>query len=104
MWECRILAIAFFLKKDTLEEKKFEFISKRKGFQKVLNSIESALEYGYLPKINCVVMRGLNDNEICNFIEMTKEKNVDIRFIEYMPFDGKNINLNFYKLLITFFN
>jgi cyclic pyranopterin phosphate synthase len=34
-------------------------------------------------------MRGLNDDEICDFIEMTKNKNLDIRFIEYMPFDGK---------------
>ena len=58
-----------------------------------MNSIEAALDTGYTPlKINCVVMRGINDDEICNFIEMTKDKNVDIRFIEYMPFDGNKWN------------
>ena len=39
-------------------------------------------------KINCVVMRGVNDREIIPFVEMTREKDVEVRFIEYMPFDG----------------
>lgn len=39
-------------------------------------------------QVNCVVMRGLNDDEICDFVEMTKEKPIDVRFIEFMPFDG----------------
>jgi GTP 3',8-cyclase / cyclic pyranopterin monophosphate synthase len=55
---------------------------------------------GYFPlKINCVVMRGLNDDEIFNFIEMTKNKNLDIRFIEYMPFDGNKWNT---KKMVSF--
>lgn len=33
-------------------------------------------------------MRGMNEDEIVDFVEMTREKNVDVRFIEYMPFDG----------------
>lgn len=33
-------------------------------------------------------MRGINDDEICDFVEMTKEKPIDVRFIEFMPFDG----------------
>ena len=37
-------------------------------------------------------MRGLNDDEILDFIELTREKNVDVRFIEYMPFDGNKWN------------
>ncbi len=39
-------------------------------------------------KINCVVMRGLNSREILPFVEMTREKDLEVRFIEYMPFDG----------------
>jgi molybdenum cofactor biosynthesis enzyme MoaA len=39
-------------------------------------------------KINCVVMRGINDDEIIDFVEFTKNKDVYVRFIEYMPFDG----------------
>ncbi|KAH9495515.1 Molybdenum cofactor synthesis protein 1 [Bulinus truncatus] len=74
---------------DTLVSAKFEFITRRRGFDKVLKSIETALELGYNPlKINCVVMRGLNDDEICDFVSFTEKKPVDIRFIEYMPFGG----------------
>jgi cyclic pyranopterin phosphate synthase len=43
-------------------------------------------------KINCVVMRGLNDREIIPFVEMCREKPIDVRFIEYMPFDGNKWN------------
>lgn len=39
-------------------------------------------------KINCVVMRGLNDHEILSFVDLTKDHDVEVRFIEYMPFDG----------------
>ncbi|KAL3278771.1 hypothetical protein HHI36_016297 [Cryptolaemus montrouzieri] len=51
--------------------------------------IDLALQLGYSPvKINCVVMKGFNDNEVIDFVQLTKDKNVDIRFIEYMPFSG----------------
>ena len=60
---------------DTLKEKKFEFITKRNGWSKVMESIDAALDMGYAPlKINCVVMRGLNDDEICDFVELTRHK------------------------------
>lgn len=60
---------------DTLIEKKFEFITKRKGWSNVMSSIDSALDHGFSPlKVNCVVMRGLNDDEICDFIELTRDK------------------------------
>ena len=48
-----------------------------------------AIDYGYNPvKINCVVMRKFNEEELADFVAMTEHKPVDIRFIEYMPFDG----------------
>jgi len=78
---------------DTLISQKFEFISRRKGWNHVMNGIEKALELDYSPvKINCVVMNGLNDDEICDFVRLTENKNIEIRFIEYMPFDGNKWN------------
>lgn len=39
-------------------------------------------------QVNCVVMRGFNDDEICDFVELTRDKPINVRFIEFMPFDG----------------
>lgn len=73
---------------DTLNASKYETITRRKGFERVVAGIDLAIQLGYKPKINCVVMNGFNDSEICDFVEMTRDKNVDVRFIEYMPFTG----------------
>ncbi|KAL9175698.1 hypothetical protein ABFS82_02G128400 [Erythranthe guttata] len=74
---------------DTLVPAKFEFMSRRKGHDRVMKAIDAAIELGYNPvKVNCVVMRGFNDDEICDFVELTREKPINIRFIEFMPFDG----------------
>ncbi|KAK3599625.1 hypothetical protein CHS0354_029081 [Potamilus streckersoni] len=78
---------------DTLIPPKFELIARRKGWDKVMQGIEKALELGYDPvKVNCVVMRGTNEEEICDFVQFTKDKKIDVRFIEYMPFDGNRWN------------
>jgi len=78
---------------DTLQEHKFTFISRRKGFSHVIKSIDLAIELGIKPlKINCVVMRCTNLEEITDFVELVKHKPIDIRFIEYMPFGGNNYN------------
>jgi len=80
---------------DTLVPEKFEFVSRRPmaAHSKVLKAIDTSLELGYTPvKVNCVVMRGLNEDEIINFVEKTRNHNIDVRFIEYMPFDGNKWN------------
>lgn len=41
-------------------------------------------------QVNCVVMRGLNDDELLDFVSLTEKKPLEVRFIEYMPFDGKD--------------
>ncbi|XP_041353494.1 molybdenum cofactor biosynthesis protein 1-like isoform X2 [Gigantopelta aegis] len=83
---------------DTLIPAKFEFITRRKGFDRVLQAIDKALELGYSPvKLNCVAMVGTNEDEICDFVAMTENKNIDVRFIEYMPFGGNK--WNFKKML-----
>lgn len=73
---------------DTLVAKKYETITRRRGMERVIAGIDLAIQLGYKPKVNCVVMKDFNDNEIVDFVGMTKERNVDIRFIEYMPFTG----------------
>ncbi|KAM3580948.1 hypothetical protein VKS41_006396 [Umbelopsis sp. WA50703] len=78
---------------DTLDKDMFELITRRKGFERVLESVHQALELG-MPsvKINCVVIRGINDREVSNFVAMTKDLPIIVRFIEYMPFDGNRWN------------
>lgn len=69
---------------DTFDDKKAEFISRRKGHHIVLKSIHTALELGYTNlKLNCVVMKGVNDDEIFDFIEFVRDKPINIRFIEF---------------------
>jgi cyclic pyranopterin phosphate synthase len=75
---------------DTLvSEEKFFYITRRKGLYKVLDSIYAACDA--LPagrvKLNCVVMKGFNDMELRNFIVLSKDLPLDIRFIEWMPFN-----------------
>lgn len=78
---------------DTLDPFQFQILTRRKGFDAVMKSIDRVLEMNRLGaglklKINCVVMRGINDREILPFVEMGRQKDVEVRFIEYMPFDG----------------
>ncbi|EGR50203.1 uncharacterized protein TRIREDRAFT_58837 [Trichoderma reesei QM6a] len=82
---------------DTLDPFQFQIMTRRKGFDAVQKSIDRILELNSLGagvklKINCVVMRGLNDREILPFVELTREKDLEVRFIEYMPFDGNKWN------------
>lgn len=78
---------------DTLDPWQYQIMTRRKGFEAVQKSIDRILELNKLGagiklKINCVVMRGMNDQEVIPFVEMTQEKDIEVRFIEYMPFDG----------------
>ncbi|MCB9189781.1 MAG: GTP 3',8-cyclase MoaA [Flavobacteriales bacterium] len=73
---------------DTLNEEKFKRITRRGGLDVVLNSIDQALKYGLKVKVNVVVIKGVNDDEILDFVKMAYSKPISIRFIEFMPFDG----------------
>ena len=77
---------------DTLNAEKFLFITRRNIFQKVWNNIQLLIDEGFHVKVNCVIMRGINDNEIIDFIEWTKNRPVHVRFIEFMPFNGNQWN------------
>ncbi|CAA9994495.1 unnamed protein product [Nesidiocoris tenuis] len=74
---------------DTLQPLKYQKITRRKGWNKVIAGIDLAIQLGYRPlKLNVVAMKGFNDDEILDFVEFTRDRNVDVRFIEYMPFTG----------------
>ncbi|MBI2184832.1 MAG: GTP 3',8-cyclase MoaA [Thaumarchaeota archaeon] len=60
-------------------------------FERVLAGIEESKKAGLKLKINCVVTRGCNDNEILDFAKLAHDSNAIVRFIEYMPFDGTKI-------------
>ncbi|KAJ5158007.1 uncharacterized protein N7500_007658 [Penicillium coprophilum] len=82
---------------DTLDPFQFQIMTRRKGFDAVMKSIDRILEMnkvgaGIKLKINCVVMRGMNDREILPFVELGREKSIEVRFIEYMPFGGNKWN------------
>jgi cyclic pyranopterin phosphate synthase len=74
---------------DTLRRDRFETISRRKGFDRIFEGIEAARRAGLHPvKINTVVIRGLNDDEIADFVRFAERENVEVRFIELMPTSG----------------
>ncbi|GAC1312610.1 MAG: GTP 3',8-cyclase MoaA [Vulcanimicrobiaceae bacterium] len=71
---------------DTLRADRFVAIARRPGLERVRAGIEAALAAGLAPlKINCVVMRGRNDDELLEFANLTRERAVFVRFIEMMP-------------------
>ncbi len=73
---------------DSLRPDRFETLTRRRGHQRVLAAIDTALRLGYNPvKVNVVVMRGVNDDEVPAFVELTRHAPVNVRFIEFMPFD-----------------
>ncbi|KAK0538214.1 hypothetical protein OC834_000540 [Tilletia horrida] len=75
---------------DTLDPFKFEFMTRRRGMDAVMRSLETALELGMESiKLNVVVLKGLNDEQdVLDFVHFTRDRPVAVRFIEYMPFDG----------------
>ena len=77
---------------DSLQEEKFNQITRRNYFDKFWKNLELLDANGFQLKLNVVVIKGFNDNEIVDFIELTKERNIQIRFIEFMPFDGNQWN------------
>lgn len=79
---------------DTLDAAKYERITRRRGMERALAGIDLAVQLGYTPKVNCVLMRDFNENELCDFVELTREKPIDVRFIEYMPFSGNKWETN----------
>jgi cyclic pyranopterin phosphate synthase len=75
---------------DTFDPEKFARITRRNNLDKILSNIQLLLKHPFEVKINVVVMNGVNSDEISDFIAFTKDNNVDVRFIEFMPFPGNH--------------
>jgi cyclic pyranopterin phosphate synthase len=79
---------------DTLQQEKFLLVTRRDLYRQVMDNIELMIHKGFEVKINVVVMKGFNDNEIKDFIAWTKHTPVKVRFIEFMPFSGNKWTSN----------
>jgi len=79
---------------DTLDREKYKFITRRDVFDLVKKNIDSFIEKDFKVKINVVVMKDFNENEINDFIGWTKNVSVHVRFIEFMPFEGNQWTSN----------
>ena len=73
---------------DTLDAEKYQKITFRNYFNRVYQNILTLIAEGFKVKINAVLMRGINEDEILSFIKFTKNLPVVFRFIEFMPFNG----------------
>jgi len=74
---------------NSLRPERFAAITRRDALDKVLDGIDAALEVGFSPvKVNVVVVRGLNDDELIDFAAFGRERGVQPRFIEFMPLDA----------------
>ncbi|MFN5416705.1 MAG: GTP 3',8-cyclase MoaA [Flavobacteriia bacterium] len=73
---------------DSLVEDKFNQISRRNYFTKIKDNISLLLANKFDVKVNVVVIKDVNDNEIIDFINWSSKEIINIRFIEFMPFDG----------------
>lgn len=73
---------------DTLQADKFNKLTRRNYFEKVMSNIDLLLTENFHVKLNAVLIRGMNDGEIIELIKFTQTKRVQYRFIEFMPFDG----------------
>lgn len=75
---------------DTLQQEKFLKITRRDHLSNVLDGIDAAVHAGFAPvKVNAVIQRGVNDDEIVALANFGREKQIEIRFIEFMPLDAQ---------------
>ena len=77
---------------DTLHMDRFHEIARSDAFKRVMDGIDASSEAGLSPiKLNMVVMKGKNDDEVVDFARLARDKGYEVRFIEFMPLDGDNI-------------
>jgi len=77
---------------DTLHAERFKDMTRRDAFERVLDGLEAAREAGFSPiKLNVVVMRGTNDDEVVDFARLARRDGYQVRFIEFMPLDADGI-------------
>ncbi len=77
---------------DTLQADKFALVTRRNEFKTVWQNIHATIDAGIHVKVNAVAMKGINEDEITDFLGWTRDTPVHVRFIEFMPFDGNQWN------------
>ena len=89
MWDAGLRRINVSL--DALDPVKFKEITRREGYEQVIEGIQAAQRVGFDPvKINAVSVRGMTEDEIVPFGKFARETGVELRFIEFMPLDADN--------------
>jgi GTP 3',8-cyclase len=76
---------------DSFKEDRFKMMTGINGLNKVISSIQKAKDAGFDVKINTVVVRGWNDDEVVEFANFARQTGITVRFIEFMPLDGTGI-------------
>jgi len=80
---------------DTLKKERFLKITGKNLYGETIRAINKSFEYPFEKiKINAVVMKGVNDDELIDFVDYFKDTNVNLRFIEYMPFGSNDWQIN----------
>ncbi|HKV86727.1 MAG TPA: GTP 3',8-cyclase MoaA [Candidatus Dormibacteraeota bacterium] len=80
---------------DTLSMERFHEIARSDQFKRTMDGIQAAKATGLWPiKLNMVVMKGRNDDEVVDFAKLARDEGYEVRFIEFMPLDGDNIWTN----------
>ena len=83
---------------DSLDKERFHSITRRNDFDKVMQSFHMLIDNGFKIKLNAVIMKGINTQDIIPLAELTKNYSVDVRFIEEMPFNsGYKENIEMYS-------
>ena len=75
---------------DSLDKAKSVFITKRDYFNRIMANIERAIDLNLQVKLNIVLIKGMNDAEIPAFVELSRNRNIGVKFIEFMPFKGNH--------------
>ena len=76
---------------DTFKPDRFKSMSGIDGFYKVMDAINTAIDENLPVKINTVIMKGWNDDEISQFVRFSRDTGCIVKFIEFMPLDGTGI-------------
>ncbi|MCY3893531.1 MAG: GTP 3',8-cyclase MoaA [Acidimicrobiaceae bacterium] len=77
---------------DSLQRDRFLELTRRDELDRVLDGIDAAVDAGLAPvKINTVMMRGINDDEVVDFARYGRERGVEVRFIEFMPLEAGDV-------------
>ncbi len=86
---------------DTVDQENFNEISGKKNLERILEAIDEALKYGIEIKINAVILKGINDDQIIPLLNFSKSRNITIRFLELMRMGPLHETEDFYKYFVS---